>query len=253
MRLSDNISAMDPYSRTVAFVPARSGSKGIPNKNLARLAGRSLIEWAVSSAMAVSRLRECVVSTDGDEIAREAKRLGAHIHFRPPELAQDDSLLMDSIRHFIQQRTDAEQAVDTIVVLEPTSPFRTTEDIARCLDALEQGADSAATFSVSEVHPERLWRQEGGRPTPFIEGANPWKPRQALQPEAYRLTGGVYAFRVGSLPIGQSAFLFGEARLIQVPQSRCVDIDSELDLEVANARLKFGAVPGLESPPSTGR
>jgi N-acylneuraminate cytidylyltransferase len=130
---------------------------------------------------------------------------------------------------------EQDKSIDVTVLLEPTSPLRSVEDIDACLDQLRQtpSVDSVATFTEAELNPHRAWRLKGGSPEPFIEGAVPWRPRQAL-PEAYQLNGAVYAFWTDRLPKDAIAPLFGQAGAVYMPAERSVDIDTELDLKLAN-------------------
>lgn len=226
---------MNGNSRVVALVPARSGSKGMANKNLAQLGRRSLLEWAIAAARSVPEIDRCVVSTDGEEIAQAASRAGAEVHRRPAELATDSSLVLDTVREVIRWlKEDGGQ----MVLLEPTSPLRRPEDVRRCLQALLAGADSAATFTEASLHPHRAFRIDGDEPRPFLEGVVPWHPRQSLSPPAYQLTGGAYAFWIDRLDGDARSVLFGTVRAVLVPKRTAVDVDDIIDLEVAHALLR---------------
>jgi N-acylneuraminate cytidylyltransferase len=131
-----------------------------------------------------------------------------------------------------------------MVLLEPTCPFRVVKDVQKCLELLDNGFDSAATFVDAEVNPHRTWRLTKGQPSPFIDSANPWLPRQEL-PEAYQLNGGCYAFKttaVRSATSDNPSLLFGKAGSVQMPPERSVDIDSPVDLIVAQTMVTEGNV-----------
>jgi CMP-N,N'-diacetyllegionaminic acid synthase len=219
-------------SRVIALVPARSGSKGLRDKNLAQVGGRSLLARAIETALAVAEIDRCIVSTDGQEIAHEAARLGAEVHRRTPDLATDDSPVLDTIRAVIRWLGEED---GQLVLLQPTSPLRRAEDVRRCLKALSAGADSAATFVEASLHPHRAFRLDDGEPRPFIEGVVPWLPRQQLAPPAYELTGGVYTFWINRLRKNAESVLFGTVQAILVPRSTAVDVDDATDLEIARA------------------
>jgi CMP-N,N'-diacetyllegionaminic acid synthase len=222
-------------SRVVALVPARSGSKGLPDKNLAPVAGRSLLARAIETAFAVAEIDRCVVSTDGEEIAEEAARVGAEVHRRAPELATDDSPVLDTVRTVI--RWLGEEG-GQLVLLQPTSPLRRPRDVRRCLEALSAGADSAATFTEASLHPHQAFRLDDGAPRPFLDGVVPWRPRQRLSPPAYQLTGGVYAFWTSRLGEDADSILFGRVTAILVPRWTAVDVDDATDLEIARALVR---------------
>ena len=126
-----------------------------------------------------------------------------------------------------------------MVLLEPTCPLRSAEDVAECLSRLVvQGLDSVATFKAAEVNPHRTWRLDArGRPTAFIDGSDPWLPRQAL-PKAYQLNGAVYAFRPDRLPEDGKALLFGRSGAVIMPAERSVDIDREHDFVIVESLLR---------------
>jgi CMP-N,N'-diacetyllegionaminic acid synthase len=224
--------------QVIAIVPARGGSRGIPRKNLARLGGRTLLERAIDTARAVPAIDRVVVSTDDAEIARVARAAGAEVHDRPAALATDASRVIETIRHLCETLLDPTGAGNAILVLlEPTCPMRDPDDVRRCIERLARGdCDSVATFTPAEVNPWRAWRIEDDRPRHFVEGANPWLPRQQLPP-AYRLSGAVYAFRRDNLRDPAHEILCGEIRAVILPPERSHDIDTPFDLRIAEALL----------------
>jgi CMP-N,N'-diacetyllegionaminic acid synthase len=144
----------------VALVPARGGSRGIPRKNLASLAGKPLLRWTLDAARAAESVTRIVVSTDDDEIAAEAE--GVEVLRRPAELARDETPMLDVVRHAL----DALGGVDVLAVLQPTSPLRRVEHIDEAVRLLlETGAD--AVVSVVEVphqfRPGKLMAVEDGK------------------------------------------------------------------------------------------
>jgi N-acylneuraminate cytidylyltransferase len=221
-----------------AFIPARGGSRGVPGKNLRPLGGKPLLAWAIEVATQVARIDRIVVSTDDEDIAREAEAWGAEAEIRPAHLATDTALVVDAIRHHIAEWARRGEPAGIVVLLQPTSPFRTSSDIGSCLDALAgpDGADSVATFCEAEFNPQQAWRIVGSRAEPFAEGTVSWAPRQA-QPKAYQLNGAVYAFRADALPPDTSGLLFGRHAAVVMPPERSFDIDTELDFRIVEALL----------------
>jgi len=218
----------------VALIPARGGSKSVPNKNIRLLGDIPLLAWSIRVAGEVNGIDRTIVSTDSEEIADVATRHGAEVSYRPEELATDDALVVDAIRYHLQEWKKGGHPADIVVLLEPTCPFRSAQDVRECLGALlNEGCDSAATFTEARVNPHRTWKIHDHSPRPFIDGAVPWTPRQAL-PDAYQLSGGAYAFYADRLPEDGTALLFGTMRAVVVPAKRSVDIDSEIDLHLAN-------------------
>jgi CMP-N-acetylneuraminic acid synthetase len=223
--------------RVVAIVPARGGSKSIKNKNLRTLGGKELLAWPIATSRETPEIDRVIVSTDDAHIAAAARRLGAEHYERPPELATDEALVVDAVRHLRRVLQAEGETARLAVLLEATSPFRTPAMISKCLRRLvEEGLDSVATFHPAAINPERVWRIENGAPRPFLEGAVPWRPRQLLTP-AYQLNGAVYAFRLDRLPADAPGVLFGRMGAEVVRAEDVVDIDDERDLAIANALL----------------
>lgn len=218
--------------RVIAVIPARAGSKSIPDKNIRDLNGKPLISWAISSSKQCKYIDRTIVSTDGDKIANVANEFGAEVYTRPAELAQDNSLVIDCLRELITRLREEGETAKYLVLLEATSPLRTLEDIKKCIE-LVTTCDSVATFSEAELNPHRAWKKtEEGNMVPFIEGAIPWKPRQLL-PAALQLNGAVYVFEIDKLPSDSIALLFGKIGAVEMPAERSIDIDNYHDLEKA--------------------
>jgi CMP-N,N'-diacetyllegionaminic acid synthase len=224
--------------RVIALTPARGGSKAVPYKNLHPLGGKPLIAWPIETARATPAIDRTIVSTDDDRIAEVATTLGAEVYRRPAALATDTAVVADAIRDLWQRLRGEGETASILVLLEATSPFRTSGIIERCLRRMvDEQLDSIATFHEAEINPERTWRIEGGTPQPFIPGAIPWKPRQLLTP-AYQLNAAVYAFRPDALPAESPSILFGRMGAEIVPADSVVDIDTLKDFAYANALLQ---------------
>jgi len=226
----------------VALVPARGGSKGVPGKNVRELGSKPLVAWPIDVAQATASVDRTIVSTDDEEIAAVAREYGAEVSMRPDRLAGDDSLVVDTVRYTVETLQDESDPPGTVVMLEPTTPFRRPEDVEACLDRLaEPGVDSVATFTEAAVNPHRTWQVEDGRPETFLPEATPWQPRQAL-PAAYQLNGAVYAFDVDAVSDEGPSLLFGEPAAVVMEPTRSLDIDTELDFAVAEQLLAEGHV-----------
>lgn len=160
--------------RVVALIPARAGSKSIPRKNLALVGGRSLLGRAIDQAKGCAQIDRIVVSTDGADIAAAAREAGAEVHERPAALAGDTALVIDTIRHTQDWLRAQGETAEYMCLLEPTTPLRTSEDIAACVRKIDaETLDSVATFREVDLNPHRAWRIENGAPRPFIDGAIP--------------------------------------------------------------------------------
>lgn len=227
--------------RVVAVIAARAGSKGVPGKNILPLGGLPLIAWSILAALETPEIDHVVVSTDGADIGAVAQTHGAEVLDRAPELATDDALSADVMRAVSAElRADGEDA-PYMVLLQPTSPFRSPGDIGRCLAMLDRdGLDSVATFTEATLHPFRAFRIDNGVPLTFIAGVTPWLPRQRL-PAAYELNGAVYAFLADALA-EDTGLLFGRSGAVLMDPLRSLDIDDQVDFAVAEALLASGAL-----------
>lgn len=230
--------------RVVAVIPARGGSTSVPRKNIRPLGGKPLVAWSIEVAQAVEDIDRAVVSTDNEAIAKAARRHGGTVARRPAELATDDALVIDAVRYHLNEWQVEGRPVSVVVLLEPTCPLRQPKDVRACLRRLaEEEIDSVATFTDAALNPHRAWRMENGRPRSFVEDAVPWRPRQEL-PKAYQLNGGAYAFFADRLPEDSIAPLFGCTGAVYMPEERSIDIDTEVDLRLANLLVEEGLKGG---------
>lgn len=225
--------------RVVGLIPVRGGSKSIPDKNRQLLGGKPLMVWPIETALATLEIDRVIVSTDDPTLSSIGIKHGAEVRTRQPVLATDSALVVDVIRDLWTDILEAGELAQILVLLEATCPFRTPEMVSRCLKRLVcDNLDSVATFHKASVNPERTWKIVDDKPIPFIDGAIPWRPRQSL-PEAYQLDGAVYAFYPDRLPKDAQGILFGNVGAELILDDILVDIDSQKDLELANAILKI--------------
>lgn len=190
--------------KAIGIVPARAGSKGVPDKNIQRIGDRSLLELAVKVGMDCSALSAVHVSTDSADYLQHAKAVGAIANgLRPADLASDSARTIDVVLDLIA-RLDTEP--DAIVLLQPTSPVRTPAQIERALALLDDADAVVSVCRLDEPHPAKLKRIDAdGLLHPFLDGSNSETPRQELPP-AYRLTGAIYAIRVQAMRAAHSFF-----------------------------------------------
>ncbi len=224
----------------VALIPARGGSKGIPRKNLAPLAGKPLITWTIEAALASKNLTRVIVSTDDTEIAEVARQHGADAPFlRPPELAADDSGALGVALHALDWLAkNAGGEPEYLLLLQPTSPLRMTADIDAAIE-LARARDADAVLSVCEAVPHPYLARsvhENGAISDFIPVPEASGPRQGFPP-AYFLNGAIYLNRCVSLRATRS-FQPSGALALRMPLERSLDIDTPLDLLIADAVLK---------------
>ena len=223
-----------PLRNTVlAVIPARRGSKGLPLKNLRLLDGVPLIVHSIRAARAASLVTTVVVSTEDDEIAGIAEAHGATVVRRPMELATDTAQNNPVVRHAIEARGASEQVV---VLLQPTSPLRTATQIDACIAAVFDGAKSAMTITAVDHHPGKAVIVDHDLIEPFTSDADMEAQRQSLL-EVYRQNGAVYAIGVADF-LAHDRFYLRPCRAVVVPREDSIDIDSEIDLMLAELILQ---------------
>ncbi|HHN6246822.1 TPA: acylneuraminate cytidylyltransferase family protein [Acinetobacter baumannii] len=221
--------------RVIAVIPARAGSKSIKDKNIKLLGGKPLIAWPIDTAKKSKYIDRILVSTDGQKIKEIAESYDVEVYLRPESLAQDNSLLIDTLRYMIKELKREGESAKYLIVLEPTCPLRSVEDVDNVIEKLIEN-DSAATFMEAELNPHRAWKIEDSHVCPFIEGAIPWLPRQKL-PKAYQLNGAVYGFNIDKLPDTGISVLFGNIAAVKMPRERSIDIDFNIDFIIAEELL----------------
>ena len=224
--------------RVIAVIPARGGSKSIPGKNIRRLQGKPLLAWSIDVAKHVSEIDRIIVSTDDDEIASVGREYGAEVYTRPAHLATDEALVIDALKDLLARLESEGEKAEWIILLEPTCPLRTADDVRGCMKLLaKDGYDSVATFKEADLNPHRAWRITDGRPEVFVDGAIPWLPRQKL-PKAYQLNGAVYLFRASLLEKEAKSLLVGKLGAVLMPRDRSQDIDDKVDFMIVEALLR---------------
>jgi N-acylneuraminate cytidylyltransferase len=224
--------------RVVAVIPARGGSKSVPGKNIRPLGGKPLLAWSIQVARQVSEIDRIIVSTDDAQIASVGKAYGAEVYSRPAHLATDEALVIDALKDLLHTLQAERETPEWVILLEPTCPLRTADDVRDCLKLVAQGGyDSVATFKDAELNPHRAWRLVDGVPEVFIASAIPWLPRQK-QPKAYQLNGAVYVFRANLLAEEAKSLLVGKVGAVLMPRDRSQDIDDSLDFTIVEALLK---------------
>lgn len=223
----------------LAIIPARGGSKGVPGKNLRLLCGSPLIEHTIKAALEAACRPRTVLSTDDSEIAEVALAAGADVPFlRPPELATDRAPSVAVMEHALGALSafDGFNA-DIVLLLQPTSPLRTARQIDEAVALHQSGSgDSVASITRTDHPPEWLRRLDPRGILRPIKGlAAPGVRRQEFPP-VYRLNGAIYVTSPGLIADGR--ILGDEALGYVMPPEDSVDIDSELDLILAEILLE---------------
>ena len=226
---------------TVACIFARAGSKGVPNKNIQTFNGKPLISWAVELALEVKQINEVFVSTDSEEIAEIARIAGATIPFiRPSELATDTSPEWQSWQHFIKYLTDKDGRLPEVFLSLPaTSPLRSTIDIENCLIEFKKGrADFVVGITPSERSPyfNMVKKGEDNQVDLVIHQGDKYSRRQDT-PEIFDLTTVCYVGKPDTILTKNSIFE-GKVAGVEIPRERAIDIDTELDFQIAEFLFK---------------
>jgi N-acylneuraminate cytidylyltransferase len=231
----------------LGVIPARGGSKGLPRKNIRPLAGRPLIAYTIEAAQKSRHLTYTVVSTEDAEIARVARDCGAEAPFvRPAELARDDTPIFPVLRHATQE-VEAQKKVraDLVLLLQPTTPFRTGEDIDACIERFfELDAEVVMTAKASEASPYYNLI-EMIPDTPWVRLCKP--PEKVLNrrqeaPKAWTVHSGVYVYSREALYSYEHHLRMKRAAVYEMPDVRILDIDSEQDLMFAEWLMERGAI-----------
>jgi CMP-N-acetylneuraminic acid synthetase len=233
--------------KVLGIIPARGGSKTIPGKNIAPLAGKPLIYYTIDAANKATLLDACIVSTDDPKIAEVAKSYGADVPFlRPKKLARDNSPDIDFLKHAILWLEKHRGWNPEIVLnLRPTSPLRTSKDIDAVIDLMiKTRCDSVRTLCSPYPHnPFKMWYFHHPKstkikpllPTKHYERLGTDVPRQLL-PTAYWQNGSVDATRVKFIKQG---IVYGpDIRGIVIDDERSMDIDELEDLKRAEIIMK---------------
>lgn len=221
----------------LGVIPARGGSKGIPDKNIRDLHGKPLIAYTIEAALESRNIGRVVVSTDNPLIAQVARDLGAEVPFmRPASLAVDDTPMLPVLGHALQTLNTAGGHFDTVVCLQPTSPLRKARQIDEALDLFSK-SPYPALVSVCRVRESPYWmlEVENGIGRPFIEGSWASHARQQL-PVLFRLNGAIYVFSLETATTRDT--LPGEVSVYEMEALSSTDIDSEADWALACALME---------------
>ncbi|MES9936033.1 MAG: acylneuraminate cytidylyltransferase family protein [Sedimenticola sp.] len=219
--------------KALALITARAGSKGIKGKNLADLCGKPLIAYSIEAAIENPLVTRTVVTTDGEEIAKVAEAYSADVIMRPAELGTDFVSINDVVSHALGELEAELSSHDALMLLQPTSPLRTTEDISSALSLFAESGLEGSVISVltPRMHPMKTMKLEDGLLSPFVDRETLGTPRQLL-PELVHTNGALYITAVQSyLEVGH--FYSKPIRPYFMPESRSVDVDSPPDLELA--------------------
>jgi N-acylneuraminate cytidylyltransferase len=224
--------------RVIGIIPARGGSKGVPRKNIRQLGGKPLIAWTIKAAQKSKYLDRLILSSDDKEIIEIALSFGCEAPFvRPAELAEDCTPGIAPVLHALET---VQESYDYMVMLQPTSPFRTAADIDSALEkCVTKRSPSCVTVNKVDKSPHWMYLlDENDQMLPLLKQEMLYSRRQDLPP-VYALNGAVYIAAVEWL-IQNQTFVSKETVAHIMPEGRSVDIDSELDFEMCEYLLSKG-------------
>lgn len=225
--------------KRLAIIPARSGSKGLKDKNIRPLAGKPLMAYSIEAAIESGLFDRVFVSTDSEEYQRIAIACGATVPFlRPDELSGDTASSWDVVKQALEILEKQGEVYEEIALLQPTSPLRTKQDILDAHEVMVKN-DALAVIGVCPMDHSPLWSNtlpEDGSMQGFIRQDVLKMPRQAL-PQYYRINGAMYFIKKECLNQIENLY---ENRCFayRMPLERSVDIDTKTDFFLAEAMLK---------------
>lgn len=224
-----------------SLIPARAGSKGIPNKNICLLAGKPLIEYTISASLQSDIIDRTFVSSDGSNILNVSEQLGAEIINRPAEHATDTASSHQVIEHFISQ-LDVEDAY--IVLLQPTSPLRNAQHIDTAFEQLKSNSADGliSVFPMKNTPYKSYILDENGCLQGLMGNDAPYKRRQDL-PDVFYPNGAIYIFTLKDF-MSEKTIPHKNTMAYVMPEEISIDIDNANDLEVAQAMIKSGEYNG---------
>lgn len=232
----------------LAVIPCRGGSKGFPRKNITPLAGLPLIAHSIHLSKLCGEISRSIVSTDNEEIAAIARCHGGEVPFlRPAELAADDTAMWPVLRHALAEMESREHLrYGSVLLLSPTSPGRLPEDVSNATRLLEGDSRAVGVIAASRPSFNPRWvcidvAADGYMRQSFPDG-NTYIRRQDV-PSVYRINGCLYLWRRDHVAASETPRYFDlPHRMLEIPESRAIDIDSQQDLKLADFMLRDGMI-----------
>ena len=216
-----------------AFIFARGGSKGVPDKNIKKMCGKPLIAYSIEIAQNIDVIEKIFVSTEDENISRIASAYGVDIIQRPKSLAQDDSSEWLAWQHAINWLEKRDDSFDVFLSLPTTSPLRKKKDVASCLDALDNESDVVIGITKANRSPWfNMVKQDKNKNLQLIIKENEKVHNRQEAPSAFDMTTVAYVTTPKFIKNSKGIF-DGDVKGIKIAPERAIDIDSELDFEIA--------------------
>ena len=225
--------------RVLALIPARGGSVTLPRKNVLPFCGLPLIAYSIKAAQDAAQrgapIDRIILSTEDSEIAEVGQAAGAEVPFmRPPELARSDTSSLPVVLHALSLVEEEGTRYDWVLLLQPTSPLRTSDDILQALRIAAE-PETTAVIGVTDAnncHPAKLKLIEEGVLKPFIGDVLAPQRRQDYGFDVYKTNGALYLTKREVL-VEEGSFFGVCPRPLVMPPERSVDIDTRLDFEIS--------------------
>ncbi len=223
-------------NKILCLICARSGSKGVKNKNIKKFHGKPLIYWTIKQAKSLPEIKDVFISTDSKKIVNVAKKYGAKVPFlRPKKLAKDNSKEWDVWKHAINFFESKKKYFETILVLPVTSPLRNKNDIRNCINKFKKQkkkVDAIVTITDSSRNPYFNIVSENNGFINLVKGSNKKYFTRGTAPKVYDLC--TVAYLVKTRLIKTKRHLFdGKIKSVYIPKERSVDIDTPIDFKFA--------------------
>ncbi|MBR2762578.1 MAG: acylneuraminate cytidylyltransferase family protein [Solobacterium sp.] len=224
--------------KNIAVIPARSGSKGLPNKNIRLLAGKPLLVYSVEAARASGLFDTVMVSTDSEEYAEIARSAGAEVPFlRSEEMSSDHAGSWEAVEEVLDNYRRLGKEFDTVTLLQPTSPLRTAEDIRNAFAIMEEkNANAVITVCETEHSPLQCdVLPKDHCMDQFVSKSARDQRRQDMD-TYYRVNGAVYLVKTEYL-LEDHDICRNQSYALVMDRRRSVDIDDEIDFKLAEVLL----------------
>ena len=221
------------HKTVLAIIPARGGSKGVARKNIKPLSGQPLIYWTINAAKNSRYIDRLILSSEDDEIIKVAEELGCEVPFkRPTELARDDTPGIEPVLHALHT---LQTSYDYIIMLQPTSPLRTSDDIDSAIELCNiKHAPFCVSVSEPKTHPYWTFKLDNNDHLVRLFPDVPVR-RQEL-PDLVTLNGAIYIAKSSEL-LSSKSFLTDETVAYVMPEERSLDIDTALDFKMCEIIL----------------
>lgn len=237
---------MSKKIKYLGIIPARAGSKGIPQKNIKLLNGKPLVSYTLEAAKNARKLDGVAVSSNFPEVLKLARDLGINTDYQRPEsLSLDETPMIDTLLDVIEFYEGNSIKIENILLLQPTSPLRTAQDIDEAITLFEEkGSSSLIGVTPATEHPCEIIEEDGENPWTFVKNAGEAKRRQDYKSEYWFLSGAMYICNTQLLKSSGKIFHSAESVLFKMRPETGIDVDGPLDLIKAEVLLKYRDTQG---------